>query len=95
MDYNTEMRNLLNLMEAGFNPEKHYMNEQQIKDLAEEALHAAARSIQNTLGVETGDVAGIFFTGKYADKIHEIFEMYIKYELSHLANDDGASEGPY
>jgi hypothetical protein len=87
MDYNTEMRNLLNLMEAGFNPDKHEMNEQHIKDLAEEALHAAARSIQDTLGVESGDVAGIFFTGPYADKIHEIFEMYIKYELMHMNKD--------
>jgi len=36
---------------------------QQIQDLSENALHEACRHIQDALGVKTGDVGGIFFSG--------------------------------
>jgi hypothetical protein len=83
-----EMRNLLNLMESGFDPRMHEMNDEQIRDLAREALDAAARAVQDKLGIDSGDVAGHFFNGEYADKIEKIFEMYIKLELqNHPLND--------
>lgn len=43
------------------------MNAQEIDDLAREALDAAARLIQDRLGVLTGDLAGLYFTGQTYD----------------------------
>jgi hypothetical protein len=57
------------------------MTDQEIKELAENALHQACSFMQDALGVKTGDVAGMFFTGEYADDTHYIFEKYIKTEL--------------
>ena len=41
----------------------HEYTQQGIEDLAREALDAAALCIQDRLGVETGDLAGLFFSG--------------------------------
>ena len=58
------------------------MTDQEIKELAENALHQACSFMQDALGVKTGDVAGMFFTGGFAGSdIHCIFEKYIKTEF--------------
>ena len=56
------------------------MNKQQIQNLAENALHEACRHIQDALGVQTGDTAGLFFTGEREDIILDIFTRYIDTE---------------
>jgi hypothetical protein len=54
---------------------------QQIQDLAENALHEACRHIQDALGVKTGDVGGIFFSGEPQDIIESILQDYIRTEI--------------
>jgi hypothetical protein len=54
---------------------------QQIQDLASNALHQACSHIQDALGVKTGDVGGIFFTGEPQDIIESILQDYIKLEI--------------
>jgi hypothetical protein len=54
---------------------------QEIQDLAENALHEACRHIQDALGVKTGDVGGIFFSGEAQDIIESILQDYIKTEI--------------
>lgn len=58
------------------------MTPREIEDLAEDALNAACLEIQKKLGVESGDVAGLYFSGTEADAVRIIFRDYIKYELS-------------
>ena len=58
------------------------MNAQEIDDLAREALDAAARLIQDRLGVLTGDLAGLYFTGQTHDDTIRTLAGYIKAELS-------------
>jgi hypothetical protein len=57
------------------------LTNQEIKDLAENALHQACSHMQDALGVKTGDWASMFFSGECADVIHAIFSDYIKSEL--------------
>ena len=57
------------------------LTNQEIKDLAENALHQACAHMQDALGVKTGDWASMFFSGECADVIHAIFSDYIKSEL--------------
>jgi hypothetical protein len=64
-------RKYINLVE-GFNPNKHEMNPDQVRQLAEGALTVAVKYIQDHLGVETGDYAGVFFTGQAEDAINDI-----------------------
>lgn len=54
---------------------------QQIQDLSENALNEACRYIQDALGVKTGDVGGIFFTGEAQDIIESILQDYIRTEI--------------
>jgi hypothetical protein len=58
------------------------MTAQEIDDLAREALDAAARLIQDRLGVLTGDLAGLYFTGQTYDHTIATLAGYIKAELS-------------
>lgn len=60
----------------------HYMTEQDVKNLAEEALNEACRHIQDVIGVESGDLASMFFCGKREDLIQEILSRYIESELT-------------
>jgi hypothetical protein len=57
------------------------MTDQQIKELAENALHQACSYMQDALGVKTGDFAGLYFTSEIGDEIHAIFEQYIRQEI--------------
>jgi hypothetical protein len=64
------------------------MTHQQIKELAENALHEGCRHIQDALGVKTGDTAGLFFCGEVEDTIHTLFRHYIETELMIKTYDD-------
>jgi len=44
------------------------------------ALDAAVATIQEALGVKTGDAAAQFFSGPRGDYILDIFKDYIKFE---------------
>jgi hypothetical protein len=59
----------------------HYMNEDNVRDLADQALNEACRHIQEVIGIDTGDLAGMFFTGENKDLIEEILREYISLEL--------------
>jgi hypothetical protein len=53
----------------------------EINDLAESALDVACAFIQEQLNIPTGDVAGIYFSGKPKDIIESIFKEYIRTEI--------------
>ena len=57
------------------------MTDQQIKELAENALHQACSYMQDAIGVKTGDFAGLYFSGELLDDIHTEFARYIKQEI--------------
>jgi len=57
------------------------MTKQDIQNLAENALHEACRHIQDALGIQSGDTAGLFFTGEREDIILDILTRYIDTEL--------------
>ena len=57
------------------------MNKQDIQTLAENSLHEACRHIQDALGVQSGDTAGLFFTGNREEIVSDIFTRYIDTEL--------------
>ena len=56
-----------------------------IKDLAREALDAACLLIQERLGVETGDLASMFFDD---DRVEDSLRNYIRSELHWAENED-------
>jgi hypothetical protein len=60
----------------------HYMTGEDVSNLAEQALDEACRHIQDVIGVQTGDVAGIYFTGANKDAIEAVLRRYINLELS-------------
>lgn len=53
-------------------------------ELAEKALHKACAYIQDKLGQDTGDVAGIFFTGEDETIIIDILRRYIETEINEI-----------
>ena len=57
------------------------MKDEQIRWLADQALNEACRHIQDVIGIDTGDVAGMFFSGDNKDQIEEILREYISLEL--------------
>ena len=59
-----------------------------VEELANDALDAAALSIQNALGVEHGDFAGTFFTGEIGDTILEILKDYAREEMKNQSEND-------
>ena len=65
------------------------MTQDEIRILAENALHHACSFMQDALGQKHGDIAGMFFTGEKEDEIQAIFEDYIRTEISfkELPND--------
>jgi hypothetical protein len=60
----------------------HYMTNEDVRHLAEQALDEACRHIQDVIGVQTGDVAGIYFSGNNKDAIEAVLMRYINLELS-------------
>lgn len=59
--------------------------EEGIKDLAREALDAACLLIQTRLGVETGDLASMFFDD---DRVEDSLRNYIRSELHWAQYED-------
>ncbi|MDI3258386.1 MAG: hypothetical protein QJR02_01495 [Sinobacteraceae bacterium] len=61
--------------------------------LAEGALDAACRYIQDRLGVKTGDVAGVFFSGVVGDEVKHRLAGYVQLEKQYLeeASSDSSS----
>jgi hypothetical protein len=59
---------------------KSYTNKE-INDLAGSALDIACAFIQEQLNVETGDLAGLFFSGKAKEMILEVLQDYISHEI--------------
>jgi hypothetical protein len=53
----------------------------EINDLAGSALDVACAFIQEQLNVQTGDLAGLFFSGNRKEIIESIFEAYIRSEI--------------
>jgi hypothetical protein len=53
----------------------------EINELAESALDVACAFIQEQLNVPTGDLAGLFFSGKPKDIILEVLQDYISQEI--------------
>lgn len=49
-------------------------------NIIDAAMDAAIKEIQDRLGVTTGDVAGVFWTGDVADRTREAFAAYIRTE---------------
>jgi hypothetical protein len=58
------------------------MTRNEIEQLADDALNAACLCVQEKLGVASGDVAGMFFSGPVEDEIRLILARYIKSELN-------------
>jgi hypothetical protein len=56
--------------------------------LAEGALDAAARYIQDELGIEFGDNAGMFFQGEAYDTIIRILSEYAQDEMNNQRDND-------
>lgn len=67
------------------------LTEQEIDDLAEEALNAACLAIQERLGVESGDLAAAFFSD---DITRDNLKDYIRQEIERagLAADEEGGE---
>ncbi|ACT51262.1 hypothetical protein [Methylovorus glucosotrophus] len=60
------------------------MTDIQIDDLAEEALNIACLTIQNTLKVNDGGYAGMFFSD---NEVKEKFIQYIKDEINNKVDN--------
>jgi len=60
----------------------HYMTSEDVSNLAGQALDEACRHIQDVIGIQTGDVAGIYFSGNNKDAIEAVLVRYINLELS-------------
>jgi len=58
------------------------------EELANDALDAAALSIQDALGIEDGDFAGMFFAGDAGKTILEILTDYAREEIRNQSEDD-------
>lgn len=54
------------------------------------ALNAGCKLVQDMMGVETGDAAGIFWAGEMEEKVADLFEQYIEYEIMISRPDDEA-----
>jgi len=59
----------------------HYMTKDDVSNLALEALDMACKHIQDTIGVETGDLAGLFFSGENLETVDLVLRRYITLEL--------------
>jgi uncharacterized 2Fe-2S/4Fe-4S cluster protein (DUF4445 family) len=55
-----------------------------VEALAEGALDAACRYIQDRLGVRSGDVAGVFFSGSVGEEVKHRFAEYVRLEKQYL-----------
>ena len=54
----------------------------EINDLASSALDVACAFIQDQMNIPSGDLAGIFFTGRPQELIETLFKSYIRAEIN-------------
>ena len=59
----------------------HYMTNDDVSRLALEALDVACKHIQDTIGVDTGDLAGLYFSGENLETVDLVLRRYITLEL--------------
>jgi len=59
----------------------HYMTNEDVSRLALEALDVACKHIQDTIGVESGDLAGLYFSGENLETVDLVLRRYITLEL--------------
>lgn len=55
--------------------------ETEVQDIADEALNAACRVVQERLGVPNGDLAALYFQGRTERVITDILRGYIRTEI--------------
>lgn len=65
-----------------------FFTENDAIDLADHALNQACLVIQDTLGIKSGDIAGLFFTGEKGDQFIALMKEYILMELSYMRKDN-------
>lgn len=53
----------------------------EIQDIADEALNAACRVVQERLGVPNGDLAAHYFQGHTERAIDDVLRGYIRHEI--------------
>ena len=56
-------------------------SQNEINNLAESALDVACYFIQEQLNVQTGDLAGLFFSGNRKEIVESILKAYIRSEI--------------
>ena len=59
----------------------HYMTNEDVSKLVDQALNEACRYIQDVIGVDTGDLAGMYFSGANLEVIEAVLRGYIISEL--------------
>jgi len=55
--------------------------QEEIQDIADEALNAACRVVQKRLGIKSGDLAALYFQGRTERVITDILRGYIRTEI--------------
>jgi hypothetical protein len=65
----------------------------QVGSIAENAIDAAVESVQEALGVKSGDFAGIYFSGSSYDALFTILSEYARAEIGERAR--AAAEARY
>lgn len=74
------IRKYINLVE-GFDTRNTAMDPKQVRNLADDAANSAVKHIQDALGIQSGDSAGLHFGGDNWDSLVDILSAYIQYEL--------------
>jgi hypothetical protein len=59
----------------------------EINDLASSALDVACLFIQEQMNIKTGDLAGLYFSGKPQEIIETLFKSYIRAEINFKESD--------
>ena len=57
------------------------MTNEDVSKLALEALDVACKHIQDIIGVDTGDLAGMYFSGENLETVDLVLRRYITLEL--------------
>ena len=57
------------------------MRPEEFEEIAEDALNEACLFMQESIGVETGDLAAQFFNGIHGDTVKALFLEYLETEL--------------
>ena len=57
------------------------MRPEELAEIAEDALNEACSFMQESIGVETGDLAAQFFAGVHGETIKTLFVKYLETEL--------------